>query len=117
MKYLIISLLFFSLLFFSLLFSATAKPAGEMTNSTLKNGGLLMIGIWRNYITKIDGPRCGFRPTCAEYARQAIKKHGYVKGTIMASERLQRCHSCHNYSVYDITKEGYASDPVTANEY
>lgn len=112
MKYLAISIFLISIAF-----PAASKPASEMTDSTLKNGGLLMLGIWRNYITKVDGPRCGFRPTCAEYARQAIKKYGAVKGTVMASERLQRCHSCHNFSVYDVTKEGYAYDPVTKNVY
>lgn len=97
--------------------ATVSKPTSEMTDSTIKNGQFILLGIWRNYITKVDGPRCGFRPTCAEYARQAIKKYGYAKGVVMGSERLQRCHSCHNFSIYDVTKEGYAYDPVTKNVY
>lgn len=91
--------------------------AAELGNSTLNNGGMLLLGVWRDYISPVDGPRCGFRPTCSEYARQAIKKYGIVKGTVMASERIQRCNGCHNYTVYDVTKEGYYDDPVSHNVY
>ena len=88
--------------------------AGEMGTSTLQNGGFLLLKFWREVISPVDGPRCAYRPTCSEYARQAIKKYGFTKGYVMAAERLQRCTSCHNYSVYNI-KDGYAVDPVEAN--
>jgi len=35
---------------------------------------------------------CRFRPTCSEYAIQAIEKHGIIKGTIKASWRILRCN-------------------------
>ena len=105
-KYIYLSIICISLL-----------SAAELGTSTINNGGMLMLGVWRNYISPIDGPRCPFRPTCSEYARQAIKKYGIVKGTVMASERLQRCNGCHNYTVYQLTQEGYYDDPVSHNVY
>lgn len=35
---------------------------------------------------------CRFYPTCSGYAIQAIKKHGVVRGIVLACSRLVRCH-------------------------
>lgn len=35
---------------------------------------------------------CNFDPTCSEYAREAIQKHGVVKGMKYVSSRLRRCN-------------------------
>jgi putative membrane protein insertion efficiency factor len=35
---------------------------------------------------------CRFTPTCSEYAVQAIKKHGALKGTALAVWRILRCN-------------------------
>jgi len=36
-------------------------------------------------------PSCRFVPTCSEYAREAIERHGAVRGGRMAVWRLLRC--------------------------
>lgn len=36
-------------------------------------------------------PCCRFVPTCSAYAIQAIKKHGALKGAILAAKRILRC--------------------------
>lgn len=35
---------------------------------------------------------CRFFPSCSEYARQAVEKHGAAKGAALAASRLLRCH-------------------------
>ncbi|MBL7141766.1 membrane protein insertion efficiency factor YidD [Patescibacteria group bacterium] len=35
---------------------------------------------------------CKFRPTCSEYAFQAINKYGLLKGGFKALRRVFRCH-------------------------
>ena len=35
---------------------------------------------------------CKFRPTCSEYAYDAINKYGLLKGGIKALKRIFRCH-------------------------
>jgi putative membrane protein insertion efficiency factor len=35
---------------------------------------------------------CRFTPTCSEYAKQAILKHGIAKGFKLAARRFSRCH-------------------------
>lgn len=37
-------------------------------------------------------PACRFTPTCSEYARQALLKHGALRGTGLALWRICRCH-------------------------
>lgn len=35
---------------------------------------------------------CRHWPTCSDYARQAIERHGVWRGTRLALARLGRCH-------------------------
>ena len=41
---------------------------------------------------KYELPSCRFTPTCSEYMRQAIVKHGPIKGLWLGTKRLLRCH-------------------------
>ena len=53
---------------------------------------LLPIWIYQKAISPYTPPSCRFTPTCSEYARQALIKHGPVKGLWLASRRILRCH-------------------------
>jgi putative membrane protein insertion efficiency factor len=35
---------------------------------------------------------CRYRPTCSQYALEAVQTHGIVKGLYLAAHRLLRCH-------------------------
>jgi len=41
------------------------------------------------------GPRCRFSPTCSQYAIEAIKIHGMLRGGWLASKRIIKCHPGH----------------------
>jgi putative membrane protein insertion efficiency factor len=43
-------------------------------------------------ISPLLGPSCRFTPTCSEYAKQAILKHGPIKGLGLAIWRIRRCN-------------------------
>ena len=53
---------------------------------------VLPIRFYQIAISPLLGPSCRFTPTCSEYARQAILKHGPLKGLYLAVRRLLRCH-------------------------
>ncbi|HVA37574.1 MAG TPA: membrane protein insertion efficiency factor YidD [Candidatus Dormibacteraeota bacterium] len=38
---------------------------------------------------------CRFYPSCSEYARQAVARHGALRGTWLAVRRLVRCGPWH----------------------
>ncbi|MEG1607341.1 MAG: membrane protein insertion efficiency factor YidD [Mucinivorans sp.] len=35
---------------------------------------------------------CRFTPTCSQYALDALRKHGVLKGLYLTIRRLSRCH-------------------------
>jgi len=41
------------------------------------------------------GNNCRFFPSCSEYAREAIERHGAAKGSWLATKRICRCHPFH----------------------
>ena len=38
-----------------------------------------------------SGSGCRFSPTCSAYAMEAVREHGAVTGTILATKRICRC--------------------------
>jgi putative membrane protein insertion efficiency factor len=36
--------------------------------------------------------RCRFEPSCSQYALEAVRRHGFLRGTWLAMKRLLRCH-------------------------
>lgn len=52
----------------------------------------LPIVFYQRCISPFTPPSCRFTPTCSEYARQALKKHGPIKGLALAIWRILRCN-------------------------
>lgn len=52
----------------------------------------LSIVFYQRCISPFTPPSCRFTPTCSEYARQALKKHGPIKGLALAIWRILRCN-------------------------
>ena len=50
-----------------------------------------MIGLYRATLSGWLGGQCRFYPTCSRYAEEAIRTHGALRGTLMASWRIARC--------------------------
>lgn len=53
---------------------------------------LLLIVAYQKLVSPTLAPRCRFRPTCSEYASQAIERFGLMDGSWLAIKRLGRCH-------------------------
>lgn len=51
-----------------------------------------LIEFYRKNISPLKIPCCRFTPTCSEYAIQAIKTHGAIKGTLLSVWRILRCN-------------------------
>ena len=57
--------------------------------------GGIFIFIVRSYqliISPLKPPSCRYTPTCSEYAIEAFKKYGPLKGLMLAGSRILRCH-------------------------
>ena len=64
------------------------KQLGQLLAKLL----VLPIRFYQLFISPMLGPSCRFQPTCSEYARQAILKHGPIKGLGLAIWRILRCN-------------------------
>ena len=102
----------------SVSFSIAAESKSSNSNSQQQIGTvsaslrqllILPIRLHREVITHQDGAVCSFQPSCSRYGLAAIRRYG-LKGLLMASDRLLRCHGgSHRY--YPVF-EGSAYDPV-----
>ncbi len=55
----------------------------------------LALGLLRLYkfvLSPLLPAACRYQPTCSDYAREAVERHGALRGTVMAARRLARCH-------------------------
>lgn len=52
----------------------------------------LPIAFYQTCISPLTPASCRFTPTCSEYAKQALKKHGPIKGLYLAIWRILRCN-------------------------
>ncbi len=47
---------------------------------------------YRRFVSPLTPPSCRFTPTCSQYALEALRKHGPLKGFCLAVRRILRCH-------------------------
>ncbi len=52
----------------------------------------LAIRGYQRFVSPAFPPACRFTPTCSEYARQAILRHGALAGGWLAIKRVARCN-------------------------
>ncbi len=58
----------------------------------------LLIALIRAYQVLVSPflPRsCRFYPSCSEYMLTAIRRHGPMRGTLLGTRRLMKCHPFH----------------------
>ena len=53
---------------------------------------LVLIFIYRNFISPLTPASCRYQPTCSHYAKDALKKHGLFKGGLLTIKRIFSCH-------------------------
>jgi hypothetical protein len=57
--------------------------------------GIQLIRLYRYAVSPALPPACRFMPTCSQYAEDALREYGLLKGSWYALGRLLRCHPWH----------------------
>ena len=47
---------------------------------------------FQRVVSPLLGPRCRFYPSCSQYAKDAVLKHGLLRGISLAVRRIVRCN-------------------------
>jgi uncharacterized protein len=53
------------------------------------------LALYKRFVSPLMPPACRFTPTCSEFTRQAVLRHGLRRGLVLAAQRLARCHPFH----------------------
>ena len=53
---------------------------------------ILLVRFYQLCLSPLKPPTCRFTPTCSQYAIEALRKHGPIKGLYLTAKRLLRCH-------------------------
>ena len=56
---------------------------------------VFLLEVYKRRVSPWMPRACRFTPTCSEYARLALLKHGFWRGSWRTAGRLLRCHPLH----------------------
>ena len=51
-----------------------------------------MIRIYRTFFGRLIPTSCVYYPSCSQYAEDAVRAHGIMRGARLSMKRLLRCH-------------------------
>ena len=53
---------------------------------------LLPLHLYRRVISPLLGPHCRYHPSCSQYAVDAVREYGVIRGGVLAAWRVMRCN-------------------------
>ncbi len=56
---------------------------------------VVVLSIYKRFLSPLMPPACRFSPTCSEYARLSFEKYGFWRASWKSLSRLARCHPFH----------------------
>jgi len=98
----------------------TTLPIDQRENPEASSS--MLLDLYRgplNHLSAVRRGPCPMYPSCSEYARQAMAKHGPVTGWLMATDRLMRCARDETRLARVVWVNGQAKyyDPVDNNDF
>ena len=61
-------------------------------------GARLVVALVRGYqylLSPLLPASCRYHPTCSQYAVEAVRRYGALKGGVLGARRVLRCHPFH----------------------
>ncbi len=74
--------------------SIAPLPRGPATRG-ITSSAVWLLELYKRRLSPLLPPSCRFTPTCSEYARLALIRHGLGRGSARAFLRLMRCQPLH----------------------
>ena len=54
--------------------------------------GIGLVHAYRRTLGALFPTTCKFHPTCSQYAIDAFREYGLLRGAVLTADRLRRCH-------------------------
>jgi putative membrane protein insertion efficiency factor len=62
----------------------------------MKSIAIFSIRLYQLFISPLfSANTCRFYPSCSAYSIEALKKYGFLKGSLLSLKRLAKCHPFH----------------------
>jgi putative membrane protein insertion efficiency factor len=58
----------------------------------VKYAAMGVVHLWRWTLSPLFAGSCKYHPSCSQYALDALRAHGFFKGSVLAGWRLLRCN-------------------------
>jgi len=58
----------------------------------MKSVAVALVRLYQGAISPYLPPSCRYYPTCSAYAAEALERHGFLRGSLLAIRRILRCH-------------------------
>jgi len=68
------------------------KQIIDRRSNVASAAALALIRAYKLFISPYFSGACRYVPGCADYASEAIRRHGVIYGSWLAIRRLARCH-------------------------
>jgi uncharacterized protein len=68
--------------------------AGRVSSVVLR-GVIHVVQLYRTMISPLRPASCRFTPTCSQYAVDALREYGLIRGAWLATVRLAKCGPWH----------------------
>ena len=76
--------------------------------------GIGAVRVYQWTFASVLGGQCRFAPTCSEYAVEALRRHGAVRGTGLAAWRVLRCQPWCDGGYDPVPEHGWRAAPASA---
>jgi putative membrane protein insertion efficiency factor len=78
-----------------------------MLKSALRSAFCRLIDGYQFILSPFIGNQCRFHPTCSVYMRQAVMRHGILKGIILGTRRISCCQPYYKGNYQDLVPETF----------
>ncbi|MGH7731383.1 MAG: membrane protein insertion efficiency factor YidD [Candidatus Eiseniibacteriota bacterium] len=72
--------------------ASSPAPARAARPGPAERITILVIRAYQLLAPPLVRGHCRFAPSCSEYARESLARHGLVRGLALAARRIARCH-------------------------
>lgn len=66
------------------------KKKTVLSTNPFSLGVLFFFNLYKNHLSKLDGPKCPYYPTCSQFGVEAVRYYGPFWGLVMLFNRQMR---------------------------